>query len=146
MCDGTSSDLNTAEKLELLTAYADAWQSFDTIYPKKADILVGWSSPIAISCNVMVFSRLSNSQSEIHQDKWNDDDAGVMTMMGPCLNLLVLRVPSALRRVEAAHWVLDLPGNAGDVCIDASQDLLVYRLYVILFDFSVGGLPFFGCI
>lgn len=142
MCDGTSSDLNTAEKLELLTAYADAWQSFDTAYPKKADMLVGWSSPIAISCNFMVFSRLSNSQPD--QGIWNDDDAGVMTMMGPCLNLLVLRAPSALRRVEAAHWVLDLPGNAGDVCIDASQDLLIYRLYVIHFDVCVEVYPFSG--
>ncbi|KAF8502694.1 hypothetical protein F5888DRAFT_1631797 [Russula emetica] len=136
MCDGTSSDLSTAEKLELLTAHADAWQSLDTACPEKADILVGWSAPIAVSCNVMVFSRHSR-QPENHRGKWNDEDAEVMAQMGPRLSLLVLRVPSALRRVEAAHWVLDLPGNAshplaerdvhfgmwdeGDCCSDVSN-------------------------
>lgn len=47
------------------------------------------------------------------------------------LELLSFRVPSALRRVEAAHWVLSLPAGVGDLCIDASQDLLIYVLYVI---------------
>ena len=136
MCDGTSSDLSTAEKLELLTAHADAWQSLDTACPEKADILVGWGAPIAVSCNVMVFSRRSR-QPENHRDKWDDGDAEVMALMGPRLNLLVLRVPSALRRVEAAHWVLDLPGNVSEVCIDASQDLLIcLSSYVIPFDFA----------
>jgi hypothetical protein len=51
----------------------------------------------------------------------------------PPLDLLVVRVPSALRHVEAAHWVLALPVDAGEVCIDASQDLLIYLLYVIDF-------------
>ena len=136
MCDGTSSDLNTAEKLELLTAHAHAWQSLDTACPEKADILVGWSPPIAVSCNVMVFSRRSR-QPENHRGKWDDLEAAVMALMSSRLNLLVLRVPSALRRVKAAHWVLDLPGNVGELCIDASQDLLIYHLsYVILFDFA----------
>ena len=136
MCDGTSSELSTAEKLELLTAHADAWQSLDTACPEKADILIGWGAPIAVSCNVMVFSRRSR-QPENHRDKWDDGDAEVMALMGPRLNLLVLRVPSALRRVEAAHWVLDLPGNVSEVCIDASQDLLIcLSSYVIPFDFA----------
>jgi len=46
----------------------------------------------------------------------------------PRQNLLVLRVPSALRRVEAAHWVLDLPASASELCVDESQDLLIYVL------------------
>jgi len=133
MCDGSSSDLNTAEKFELLTAHADAWQSLHTACPEKVDILVGWSAPIAVSCNIMVFSRRS-SQPANHRGKWNEEDAEVMALMGPRFNLLVLRVPSALRRVEAAHWVLDLPGNVKEVCIDASQDLLIcLSSYVILF-------------
>jgi hypothetical protein len=133
MCDGTSSDLSTAEKLDLLTAHADAWQSLDTACPEKADILVGWGAPIAVSCNVMVFSRRSRLP-ENYRGKLNDEDAEVMAMMGPRLNLLVVRVPSALRRVEAAHWVRDLPGNVREVCIDASQDLLIcLSSYVILF-------------
>ena len=136
MCDGTTSDLSTAEKLELLNAHADAWQSLDMACPEKADILVGWGPPIAVSCNVMVFSRRSR-QPENHRGKLTDEDAQIMAMMGPRLNLLVLRVPSALRRVEAAHWVLDLPGYVSEVCIDASQDLLIYLTsYVILFNFA----------
>jgi hypothetical protein len=136
MCDGTSSGLSTAEKLELLTAHADAWQRLDTACPEKADILVGWGAPIAVSYNIMVFSRRSR-QPESHEGKWNDEDPEVMALMGPRLNLLVVRVPSALRRVEAAHWVLDLPGNVDEVCIDASQDLLIYLTsYVIFFDFA----------
>lgn len=131
MCDGTWSDLSTAEKLELLTAHADAWQSLDAARPEKADILVGWSTPMAVSCNVMVFSRRSR-QPENHRGRWKDEDAEAMALMGPRLNLLVVRVPSALRRVEAAHWVLDLPGNVREVCIDASQDLLIYLSYVVI--------------
>ena len=134
MCDGTSSDLSTAEKLELLIAHADAWQSLDTACSEKADILVGWSAPIAVSCDVMVFSRRSK-QPENYRGKWIDEDAEVKAMTGPRLNLLVFRVPSALRRVEAAHWVLELPGNVSEVCIDASQDLLIaLSSYVVLFD------------
>jgi hypothetical protein len=117
MCDGTSNDLCTAEKLELLTAHADAWRNLDSARPEKADMLVGWSAPIAVSCNVMVFS--------------NHDNMKVARK--PRLDLLVLRVPSALRRVEAAHWVLALPPRAREVCIDASQDLLIYIVYVVFF-------------
>jgi hypothetical protein len=47
------------------------------------------------------------------------------------LDLLVFRIPSALRRIGAAHWVLSLPGYAGEVCADASQNLLIYVLYDI---------------
>jgi hypothetical protein len=134
MCGGTSSDMSSAEKLELLTAHADAWQSLDTACPEKADILVGWSAPIAVSCNVMVFSRRS-LRPRNHWGIWNDGNAELMmalTGLGP-LDLLVLRVPSALRRVQAAHWVLDLPVCAGEVCIDASQDLLIYLSYAFFF-------------
>jgi hypothetical protein len=155
MCDGTSSNLNTAEKLELLTAHADAWQSLDTACPEKADILVGWSAPLAVSCNVMVFSRRIK-QPENHRGKWNNEDAEVMALMGPRLNILVVRVPSALRRVEAARWVLDLPGNVSEVCIDASQDLLIFlSSYVTSHQFfaenetdhvRVGVYPFLGVI
>jgi hypothetical protein len=53
MCDGTLNDLSTAEKLELLTAHADAWRNLKTAYREKADILMGWGELIAVSCNVM---------------------------------------------------------------------------------------------
>lgn len=136
MCDGTSSDLSTAEKLELLTAHADAWQGLDTARPEKADILIGWGAPISVSYNVIVFARRGRLP-ENHGGKWDDEDAEIMAPMGPRLNLLVLRVPSALRRIEAAHWVLDLPGNIVEMCIDASQDLLIYLTsYVIFFELA----------
>ena len=51
------------------------------------------------------------------------------------LDLLALRVPSTLRCVEAAHWILNLPADVSEVCIDTSQDLLIYVLYVICFAF-----------
>ena len=155
MCDGTSSDLSTADKLELLTAHADAWQNLDKASPEKADMLVGWGPPIAVSCNIMVFSRLSRLP-ENHRGKWNNEEAERIALLGPRLNLLVVRVPSVLRRVEAAHWLLDLPGNVADLCIDASQNLLIYRSsYVVLFVFcfaenetdhvcAYAGLPIFG--
>ena len=127
MCDGSSNNLSASEKLELLTAHADAWRSLESASPEKADILVGWSAPIAVSCNVMVFSRDSR-QSENYSHR-RDDDAEVAP--DPHLDLLVLRIPSALRHVEAAHWVLALPVDVGEVSIDASQDLLIYLLYVI---------------
>ena len=153
MCDGTSSDLSSAEKLELLTAHADAWHRLETACPEKADILVGWGPPIAVSCNVMVFSRRSR-QPENRRGKWKDVDEELMPMIGPRLNLLVLRVPSALRRVDAAHWTLDLPGTVDGLCIDASQDLLIYLAYVIFFPtlhhrpdhVPVGVYPFLGVI
>ncbi len=129
MCDGTLNDLSTAEKLELLTAHADAWRNLDTASPENADMLMGWSAPIAVSCNVMVFSS-GIKWPRNHRRRRNDNGAEVITQSEPRLDLLVLRVPSALRRIEAAHWVLPLPVDAREVCIDASQDLLIYHRYV----------------
>lgn len=130
MCDGTSNDLNTAEKLELLTAHADAWRNLDSAFPEKADLLVGWGPPIAVSCNVMVFSR-DSKQSEYQSRNWDNDAEAVPESRS---DLLVLRVPSTLRRVGAAHWLLNLPAEMNEMCIDASQDLLIYLWYVIFSD------------
>jgi len=126
MCDSTLNDLSTAEKFELLTAHANAWGNLETASREKADILMGWGAPIAVSGNVMVFSRDGRWPGNPRRER-NDD--GVLLPLEPCLDLLVLRVPSALRRVEAAHWVLPLPADTGEVCIDASQDLLIYLRY-----------------
>jgi hypothetical protein len=135
MCDGTSSIFNTVEKLELLAAYVAAWQDLDSAQPEKVGLLGGWSAPRAVSGNILVFSRdsahlKSNGHSLPVQSRRDEHTPEVRTETG--LDLLVLRVPSALRRVEAAHWVLGLPVGAGEVCIDASQDLLIYMLYVII--------------
>ncbi len=136
------SNLNTVEKLDLLTAHADAWRNLDVASPEKVDILVGWSAPIAVLCNVMAFSK--DSRQPGHRPRrMNDDGAEVITPPESRLDL-VLRVPSALRRIEAAYWVLPLPEDpmpedAGQVCIGASQDLLIYLRYAI---FRLGAIFF----
>ena len=136
MCDGSSNALSKAEKLTLLTAHAAAWRSLDSARPEEAGLLVGWSAPTAISGNVIVFSkevsRPVRARAHGHEDD-AEEEIGLrpLSTMKRSLDLLFLRVPSALRRVEAAHWVLSLHADVSEVCIDASQDLLIYVLYVI---------------
>jgi hypothetical protein len=135
MCDGLSNPLSKAEKLELLTTHAAAWRDLDSAVPGTADLAVGWSAPMAVSGNVIVFSKeVSRPALEYGRDHERRSEAmqvGLRPPMERHVELLVLRVPSALRRVEAAHWVLTLPADANEVCIDASQDLLIYVLYVM---------------
>lgn len=135
MCDGLSNPLSKAEKLELLTAHAAAWRDLDSALPGTADLAVGWSAPMAVSGNVIVFSKeVSRPALEHGRDHERRSEAGQVRLRPPIerhMELLVLRVPSALRRVEAAHWVLSLPADANEVCIDTSQDLLIYVLYVM---------------
>jgi hypothetical protein len=138
MCDGSSNTLNKAEKLASLTAHATAWRNLDSARPEGAGMLVGWSAPMAVSGNLIVFSKevsrpvRARARAHGHEDD-AEEEVGLRlpSTMQRSLDLLVLRVPSALRRVEAAHWVLSLPANVSEVCIDASQDLLIYVLYVI---------------
>lgn len=131
MCDVTSRVLNTAEKLEMLAAHVAAWQNLHSAQPEKVGSLVGWSAPRAVSGNIIVFSKdRAHVTSDSHIRSRHGEHRPEIRPK-PRLDLLVSRVPSALRRVEAAHWVLGLPADAGEMCIDASQDLLVYVLYVI---------------
>jgi hypothetical protein len=143
MCDGSSNTLSKAEKLALLTAHAAAWRSLDSARPEEAGLLVGWSAPTAVSGNVIVFSKeVSRSARARARAHGHEDDAEEEVSLRPLstmersLEVLSVRVPSALRRVEAAHWVLSLPAGVSDLCIDASQDLLIYVLYVICFAFT----------
>jgi hypothetical protein len=134
MCDGASSTLTTAEKLELLAAHVTALQNFHLAQPEKVGLLVGWSAPRAVSGNILVFSRDSAHPSFSGHPPLTQNHRGEHTLQvrtEPRLDLLVWRVPSAPRRIEAAHWVLGLPAGAGELCIDASQDLLIYVLYVM---------------
>jgi hypothetical protein len=130
MCDGTSSILGTADKLNLLAAHVAAWRNLHSAKPEKLALLEGWSAPRAVSGNILVFSKDSNHpDSSAHppsQGPRHDH-----TFPKPGLDLLVLRLPSTPRQVDAAQWVLGLPEDAGELCIDASQDLLIYVLYVI---------------
>ncbi|KAI0253742.1 hypothetical protein BJV78DRAFT_1280787 [Lactifluus subvellereus] len=127
MCDVTSRVLSTAEKLEMLTAHVAAWQNLHSSQPEKVGLLVGWSAPRAVSGSILVFSKDVHATSDGHIRSRHGEHR-LEVRPKPRLDLLVFRVPSALRRVEAAHWVLDLPADAGGVCIDASQDLLIYVL------------------
>ena len=132
MCDDPSNKLSTAEKLDLLIAHATAWKNLDSVRPDKVDILVGWNVPLAVSNNIIVLAK------DIMQGMSDGGDAAIGRPEPPCL--LVLRVPSALRRIDAAYWMLTLPPGVSSGCIrvDASQDLLLYPSYVIflIFPFS----------
>jgi hypothetical protein len=131
MCDGPSNALSKAEKLELLTAHATAWRNLDSALPETADLVVGWSAPVAVSGNLMVFSKEVSRPTQQDDARGRERGNGLRPPMERHTALLVLCVPSALRRVEAAHWTLSLPVDAREVCIDASQDLLIYVLYVM---------------
>jgi hypothetical protein len=138
MCDEPRSRMTAAEKLELLTAHAAAWRRLHAVSPEWATSLVGWSAPAAVSGNLLVFSRTCNGTGCGNDGAPTEDH----------LDLLVVRVPSLLRRIEGAQWMLWLPVSAGELCIDAAQDLLLYVLCVVLSRLSgvIGslhcGLPF----
>lgn len=117
MCDEPRCRMTTAEKLELLTAHAAAWRRLHSVRPEWATSLVGWSTPAAVSGNLLVFTRTCNGTGCEHG-----------APVGAHLDLLVIRVPSPLRRIKGSQWMLWLPANAGDLCIDAAQDLLIYVL------------------
>ena len=125
MCDEPRSPITLPEKLELLNAHAAAWSCVDEMSPEWATSLVGWSAPVAVSGNIFVFSRKCDGASGRHE---TDSGAPV----GNHLDLLVVRVPSVLRRIEGAEWMLWLPADTQELCIDAVQDLLVYTLCVVV--------------
>ncbi|KAH9023593.1 hypothetical protein EDB83DRAFT_1990156 [Lactarius deliciosus] len=112
MCDGTQGGMSKAEKLGLLTAYVTAWGEIDSAIPQEVELFAGLGYPLDISGNILVFYK------PMAQNK----------IPGPHRELLVCRTPSAIRRIELAHWVLIVPFGITDICIDASQDLLIYFL------------------
>ena len=121
MCDGPRNGLSKAEKLGLLTAYVTAWGEIDSAVPEEVELFAGLGYPLDVSGNTLVFYK------PVGQNK----------VPGPHRELLVCRVPSAIRRIELAHWVLTVPFGITDICIDASQDLLIYCLYVASSRFSL---------
>ncbi|KAH9053100.1 hypothetical protein EDB87DRAFT_291004 [Lactarius vividus] len=121
MCDEPRCRMATAEKLELLIAHAAAWRCLHTVRPEWATSLVGWNTPAAISGNLLVFTRTCNGAQGEH-------GADATAPVGVHLDLLIVRVPSPLRQIEGSQWMLWLPANTGDLCIDAAQDLLIYVL------------------
>ncbi|KAH8993451.1 hypothetical protein EDB92DRAFT_406061 [Lactarius akahatsu] len=112
MCDGPQNGLSKAEKLGLLSAYVTAWGEIDSAMPEEVGLFAGLGYPLDVSGNILVFYK------PMAQNK----------IPGPHRELFVCRTPSAIRRIELAHWVLTVPFGITDVCIDASQDLLIYFL------------------
>ncbi len=123
MLDEPRSNMSAAEKLELLTSHAGAWQRFHAVRPEYAASLVGWNGPVAESGNILVFIRgCDGSKGEC--------SPGADVAIDHHLDVLVVRVGSAHRRTEGAQWMLYLPAHATLMGIDASQDLLIYPLCV----------------
>lgn len=114
MCDGPRNGLNKAEKLGLLTAYVSAWGDINSAKPEEVQLFTGLGYPLVVSGNTLVFYK------PMSQNKFP----------GPHRELIICRAPSAIRRIEQAHWVLTVPFGITDICIDASQDLFIYFLYV----------------
>ena len=113
MCDGPRNGLSKAEKLGLLTAYVSAWGEIDSAKPEEVELFAGLGYPLDVSGNTMVFYK------PVGQNK----------VPGPHRELIVCRAPSAIKRIELAHWVVTVPFGMTDICIDASQDLLIFFLY-----------------
>ncbi|KAI9437566.1 hypothetical protein H4582DRAFT_283384 [Lactarius indigo] len=112
MCDGPRNGLGKAEKLGLLTTYVTAWGEINSAMPEEVELFAGLGYPLCVSGNILVFYK------PMAQNK----------IPGPHRELFVCRTPSVIRRIELAHWVLTVPFGITDICIDASQDLLIYFL------------------
>ena len=128
MCDEPRSRMPVAEKLELLTAHAAACRRLHTVtvQPEWVASLVGWNLPVTVSGNIFVSTKycdVSRSEHEV--------DGPTAPPAEAHIDLLVVRVPSTLRQIEGAQWMLWLPELVGKLCIDAAQDLLIYELCVI---------------
>lgn len=124
MCDEPRSRMTVAEKLELLAAHATAWRLLHAVHHEWVESLVGWSVPLAVSGNLLVFSKRCNGVRSEHQPDVSATPAEVYLNV----RLLVVRVPSPLRLIKGDQWVLWLPEGVGNLCIDAAQDLLLYTL------------------
>jgi hypothetical protein len=101
-----SPSLGKMQCLEMLAAYETAWRTLLWTGSTSVDTLIGWGEPVSVSGNVICF--LSNSRM-------------------PRKELLLLRAPSKLRNVVGKTWRIQLPHDTEDVCIDATQDLLISR-------------------
>lgn len=126
MCDEPRSRMTVAEKLDLLTAHAAAGRSLHAVQQEWVVSLVGWSSLVAVSGNILVFTRRCSGARGEHDASFS------VAPTEAYFDLLVVRVPSPLRRIEGAQWMLWLPEGVGELCIDAAQDLLVYAQCVVL--------------
>ena len=133
MCDEPRSRIPVAEKLELLAAHAAAWCRLHTVtvQPEWVASLVEWSSPVAVSGNIIVFTRAAcKGVKGEHEAYAHHTPTAPPT--GAHIDLLVVYVPSPLRRIEGAQWTIWLPESVDKdkLCIDSAQDLIIYELCV----------------
>ena len=132
MCDEPRSRIPVAEKLELLTAHAAAWRRLHvvTVQPEWVASLVGWKPPVAVSGNILVFTRAACKGVKGEHEAFAHHTT-TAPPAGAHIDLLVVRVPSPLRRIEGAQWMLWLPERVIRLCVDAAQDLLIYEVCVV---------------
>ena len=132
MYDEPRSRIPVAEKLELLAAHTAAWRDLHTVtvQPEWVASLAEWSSPVAVSGNIIVFTRAAckgvNGEHEAYAHH-----TPTAPPTGAHIDLLVVRVPSQLCLIDGAQWMIWLPESVYKLCIDAAQDLLIYELCVI---------------
>lgn len=98
--------LGKIQCLEMLVAHEAAWRTLSWTGSTSVDTLIGWGEPVSVSGNVLCFRTNSGMTRK---------------------ELLLLRAPSKLRNVVGKTWRIQLPHDTQDICIDAAQDLLVYR-------------------
>jgi len=112
--------MSTVEKSKLLTSYAAAWQRFHAVQPEYAPSLVGWHELAAVSGNIIAFIRYCNGAE-------GECSPGPDVPIDGHIDVLVIRVGSPRRRIEGAQWMLYLPASVPvEICIDATQDLLIH--------------------
>jgi hypothetical protein len=117
MRDGLSMALckGTAERLQRLHEHEAAWREIAwsdggvITHPAACDL------PITISGSVLAFLKRYDGNPE-------NSEVGD--------RLFLLRVPSKLRGIPGESWELKGLGEMSQLCIDAAQDLLLFRRYV----------------
>ena len=102
--DGSSSHLGTAERLQVLTEFRDAWEELKW----TEHTCVPTQDGEAWELYGGVFAECSEDQE----------------------TLFFRQLPSRLRGIEAREWRLDVGFHVCDFTMDPSQDLLVALQYV----------------
>ncbi|KAI0299477.1 hypothetical protein BC826DRAFT_966933 [Russula brevipes] len=120
MCDGKSSGVGSAERLDRLRRSQMSWKS--PTWHEPADFPYSKmirSIPAAVSGNLMIFYCVPSG-----------------TYLKEGLDLLLLRFPSELRGIPEQQWSLNLDCKyIHDICVDDSQDLLCFISSVSNFGF-----------
>jgi hypothetical protein len=107
LCQGT------AERLQRLHKHEAAWREIAWSDGGVIAHAAPCDLPITISGSVLAFLKHGNPENSEVGDR-----------------LFLLRVPSKLRGIPEESWELKGLGKMSHLCIDASQDLLLFHRYV----------------